>query len=127
MTTGQLVFYAGVILLAATIVLAVVFAVKKPEYHPENAALASEGERTAPLRNGFPTDRLTVRRAARKREGAARERVEQAPGEAPGETVLLSGDTLPLAAETLPLPAETAPLETVPLKEATTPLGEDFV
>lgn len=61
MTTGEMIFYAGAALLALTVVLAVVFAVKKPVYRPESAA-ADDRSATQPLRNGYPTDPLTVRR-----------------------------------------------------------------
>jgi hypothetical protein len=61
MTTGQLLFYAGIALLAVTAVLALIFAVKKPVYHPESAAILPGAGGTAPLRNGYPTDRATAR------------------------------------------------------------------
>ena len=64
MTTGQLVFYSGVGLLALTILLAVVFAVKKPRYDPETAGLGPGSGSTRKLRSGYPTDPLTIRRAS---------------------------------------------------------------
>ena len=56
MTTGQLLFYSGLGLLGMTILLAIVFAIKRPVYSPENAV--DFEEKTEPLRNGYPTDRL---------------------------------------------------------------------
>ena len=49
MSTGQIVFYAGIGLLVVTIILAVIFMVKKPVYHPENAAVAGGENRTMAL------------------------------------------------------------------------------
>lgn len=62
MTTGQLLFYAGIALLALTVILAVIFLIKKPVYHPENAVYTGSTGQTQKLRNGYPTDRLTIRR-----------------------------------------------------------------
>lgn len=62
MTTGQLLFYAGIALLALTVILAVIFLIKKPVYCPENAIYAGSTGQTQKLRNGYPTDRLTIRR-----------------------------------------------------------------
>ena len=103
-TTGQLFFFAGVGLLAVTAVLAIIFAVRKPKYRPE---AAGDGV-TAPLRNGYPTDPLTVRR----------ETAGKGPAPAAG--------TLPLAEETVPLAEETIPLAdaTVPLSGVTEALPE---
>ena len=126
MTTGQMMFYGGVALLAVTIILAVIFMVKKPVYHPENAAAMPNDNRTRPLRNGYPTDPLTVRRDAP---------AKAAEGTTPlaGDTVPLNVGTAPLAEGTTPLAGETAPLaegtaplasETTPLAEGTTPLAE---
>lgn len=62
MTTGQMMFYSGAGLLVLTVLLAVFFAVKKPEYIPENAAHTPAGpQQTEPLRNGYPTDPVTRR------------------------------------------------------------------
>lgn len=38
MTRGQMLFYAGAVLLAVTVILAIVFAIKKPKYDPGSAA-----------------------------------------------------------------------------------------
>lgn len=64
MTTGQLVFYAGIGLLGATVLLAVIFLIVRPKYKPENAVYTggrTDGS-TQRLRNGYPTERVTVRR-----------------------------------------------------------------
>ena len=63
MTTGQLLFYGGAALLGLTILLVIIFIIKKPKYTPESAAYdgANPGK-THSLRNGYPTDRMTVRR-----------------------------------------------------------------
>lgn len=112
MTTGQMMFYAGAALLAVTVILAVFFMVKKPEYHLENAASVPNDNRTAPLRNGYPTDPLTVRR--------------DISAKAAGETIPLAEETTPLAEETTPLVEATVPLaeETAALTEETVPLTE---
>lgn len=66
MTTGQLLFYAGIATLVLTVLLAVVFLVKKPRYDPESAAHSANTSQTQKLRNGYPTDRLTIRREPRE-------------------------------------------------------------
>lgn len=86
MTTGQLLFYAGVALLLVTVILAVIFLIKKPVYRPENVAYAETVGQTQSLRNGYPTDRLTIRK----------------------ETKSTAADTAPPNSETIPL-NETAP------------------
>ena len=70
MTTGQLVFYSGVGLLALTVLLGVFFLVKKPKYIPEQAVYEPGApQQTQKLRNGYPTDRGGTRphRAADRR------------------------------------------------------------
>ncbi len=63
MTTGQLLFYGGVALLVLTVILAVIFIIAKPKYVPQTAAYGgSDPGGTQRLRNGYPTDRVTVRR-----------------------------------------------------------------
>ena len=45
MTTGQLLFWSGAALLALTGLLAIIFAIKKPKYTPEEAvALNARGD-----------------------------------------------------------------------------------
>ena len=63
MFTGQLAFYSGVALLFFTIILGIIFWVKKPQYIPENATYDGGTDRnTRKLRSGYPTDRLTVQK-----------------------------------------------------------------
>ena len=38
MTTGQLLFYAGAALLGLTVILLIIFLIKRPKYQPEGAA-----------------------------------------------------------------------------------------
>lgn len=129
MTTGELVFYSGIGLLALTVILAVLFAVKKPQYHPENAALLPGDGRTAPLRNGYPTDRLTVRRDRAGTAGPTERIAAEKTAPTAQETLPLSGKTALLSEETVPLSEETALLteKTVPLAEQTTLLPEKTV
>lgn len=134
MTTGQLVFYSGVAILALSILLAVVFAVKKPQYNPEAAGRGpGEAGNTRKLRSGYPTDPLTVRREGPETPaqlGTVRLTEEVASGTAvlPEErTALLpeghaADGILPLTQEegTVPLEAGTAVL---PESKATRPLN----
>lgn len=118
MTTGQLVFYSGVGLLALTILLAVVFAVKKPRYDPEAAGLGPGTGSTRKLRSGYPTDPLTIRRASPAGAGVETERLPEDSAQ-PG-TVRLTGDAADGTAvlpeeETAPRPEDTSPRGTVPL------------
>lgn len=63
MTTGQLIFYSGVALLVLTAIVTIIFLVKKPKYIPENAVYQNaESGQTQRLRNGYPTERQTIRR-----------------------------------------------------------------
>ena len=76
MTIGHLLFYGGAALLGLTVLLAIIFIIKKPKYTPESAAYAgADPGRTQSLRNGYPTDRMTVRREPVQQ--AATERIEQ--------------------------------------------------
>ena len=123
MSTGQLVFYGGAALLAVTILLAVVFLIRKPVYTPEKAVYDGAAQnRTQPFRSGYPTDPLTVRR--------------DTPEKKVEETLPLAEETIPLTQETPPLRDETVPLaaeavlpvqETMPLTEETVPLTEETV
>ena len=84
MTTGQLLFYGGAALLGLTVLLAIIFIIKKPKYTPESAAYAgADSGRTQSLRNGYPTDRMTIRRESI--QTVATEKIEQSQ-----ETELLS-------------------------------------
>ena len=98
MTTGQLVFYSGVGLLVVTLILAVVFWVKKPQYTPESAAHdGGEAQRTQKLRSGYPTDPLTRRR--------------DTPAAPTGTAVLRETERLTGTAVLEPEPRETEKLE----------------
>ena len=122
MTTGEMVFYAGVALLGLTVLVGLIFFIRRPVYRPEDAAALPEDGRTAPLRSAYPTDPLTVRR-----ETPAVEKEETLPRDE--GTLPLVEETLPLDEGTLPLTEETVPLAegTVPLAESTLPLAEETV
>lgn len=63
MSTGQLMFYSGFALLNLTIIIAVIFLLKKPTYIPENAVYKNAGiGHTQRRQNGYPTERETIRR-----------------------------------------------------------------
>lgn len=59
MTTGQILFYCGAALLGLTLILLIIFLIKKPKYEPETAAydgvVGPNG--TQNFRNGYPTVR----------------------------------------------------------------------
>jgi hypothetical protein len=61
MTVGEMMFCGGVALLGLTVLLAIVFAIKKPKYRPQN--LTGEAV-TEPVRNDFPTQKVTREAAA---------------------------------------------------------------
>ena len=118
MTTGEIIFYAGAALLVLTIILAVVFAVKKPQYKPENAAyIGADAGSTQRLRNGYPTDRLTVRAETKS------ELVSQTALLDERTEILPQTDVLPQTA----LLEEPTPDGTVPLSEETAPLADGTV
>ena len=56
-----MVYYSGFGLLAFTILLLIIFIVRKPTYKPENADYIESGSGTQKLRNGYSTDRMTKR------------------------------------------------------------------
>lgn len=91
MTTGQIMFYGGAALLALTIVLAIIFIIVKPKYKPEDGAYASgDSGITQKLLNGYPTDRMTIRRETITPSDPAISKSEQ-------ETELISDDlTIPM-------------------------------
>ena len=121
MTPGQYLFFGGLGLLALTLIMGVIFLIKKPKYEPEGAVGAGGTEK---LHSGYPTDRLTVRRPAPDSSApqgpAGVQRVSQ------GTTPLEQGTT-PLEQGTTPLERGTTPLEqgTVPLEQGTTPLAAE--
>lgn len=111
MTTGQIVFFSGVALLVLTIILAIIFIIRKPKYIPGSAIYGEADRNTQKLHNGYPTDRLTIRR-------------ESACSINP-DTAVLSGGKARLAAEQTEKLMGTAVLsgpETERLQEGTTPL-----
>ena len=100
MTTGTLLFYGGFVLLALTIILAVIFALRPPKYTPENEAIRAPGDpRTQPLKNGYPTGRITARQEPYPP-------IKPAPAPSGPETALLtsSEETALLNTPTEPLP-----------------------
>lgn len=104
MTTGQILFYGGAALLGLTVLLAIIFIIKKPKYTPESAVYAgTDPGRTQSLRNGYPTDRMTIRRESVQQ--AATEKIEQAQ-----ETELLTESQL--GTELLPQTEITEPQQT---------------
>ena len=56
MTMGEMMFCGGVALLGLTVLLAVVFAIKKPRYRPQNLTGKAVAE---PELNGYPTQAMT--------------------------------------------------------------------
>lgn len=62
MSTGEMIFYCGLGLLGATVLLAIVFWIAKPKYTPENVTYEGGSQGTQRLRNGYPTDPLTIRK-----------------------------------------------------------------
>ena len=89
MTTGQIVFYSGVALLVLTIVTAIVFLIKKPKYIPEKAVYgAAASNVTQRLRNGYPTEQVTIRRETVQSPVSREEQLTELIGEE--ETELLS-------------------------------------
>lgn len=130
MTFGQIIFYSGFGLLGVTLILMVIFLVKRPRYIPENAAHEiKELDQTQQLRSGYPTDPLTRRHnIAGQRQPQATARLPQNPTGS-SETAVLGappqGGTVPLQSTGIPpqgtMPLQNAavpPRETVPLSDA---------
>ncbi len=126
MSTGQLVFYSGVGLLGLTVVVLVIFLLKKPRYMPEGGIVgAPDGRKTQKLRSGYPTDALTIRRGGSRQPPAPQTDIS------PAGTVLLpeeadtSPQEIPPQQSTLLLSEETVPLSggTVKLSDGTEVLG----
>ena len=116
MTTGKALFILGIVLMILTIILAILFLMKKPKYIPENAAVTVPGDpRTKSLKNGYPTNQLTIRREP------APPVTEPIPSPPVSETVLLdaAGETVLLDEST-----ESPGQQTVPLDNATAKLPE---
>ena len=66
MSQGEIVFYSGVALFICTIIVAILFTIKKPEYKPENEIYKMNDARTETLLNSYPTYQLTVRKNKEK-------------------------------------------------------------
>ena len=125
MTTGELVFFSGVGLLLFTLVLTVIFAIKRPRYMPEELSHEQNPPgNTQKLRSGFPTEAVT-----RERAGKTDKIVEQGTVPLQQGTIPLQQDTVPLEQGTIPLQQDTVPLEqgTVPLEQGTVPLEQGTV
>lgn len=89
MSSGNLVFYSGVGLLVFTLLLALVFLIKKPRYTPDQKTDTDQGvQRTQKLRNGYPTGSVPLFREASETEVLLSE--SQTP---PSETELLPQET----------------------------------
>ena len=96
MTTGELIFYAGVVLLVTTIITAIIFVVKKPQYNPDKEIYRLHESGTEPLLNSYPTEPLTIRKTGMEKT----ESVDNL-------------EIKPIAQETMPLELSTVPLEDV--------------
>lgn len=119
MTTGQIIFFSGVALLVLTIILAIIFIIRKPKYIPGNAIYGEADRNTQKLHNGYPTDRLTIRResthsinpdTAVLSKGTARLTAEQTE-KLMGTAVLPEAETEKLPEGTTSLPCGTAKLQ----------------
>lgn len=124
MTTGEMVFYIGAGLLGLTVVLAIIFLIKRPRYVPEHVShMPDKAGATQPLRSAYPTDSMpgqpeTEALAPETPASGGQVTVPLVQG-----TVLLEQETLPLREEesgpaeqstgqrTVPLQGETLPLE----------------
>lgn len=60
MTMGQLMFGGGAALLVIAIVLAIIFARKRPQYEPEGVMREVQPDSTQRLRNAYPTEEVTA-------------------------------------------------------------------
>lgn len=87
MTTGQILFYGGTALLALTVVLAIIFIIVKPKYKPEGGTYDGAGpDITQKLLNGYPTDRMTIRRESPRHSAPDSEETELLFGDRTEET-----------------------------------------
>ena len=112
MTTGQMMFYGGFAMLAITIVLAVVFQIKRPKLTAD--ALPVDSAAAQEERKAYTTALLSA-----TKESAKRQKDENA-------TVLLDAEPAAGAGETVLLDAEPANAgATVLLDERTTLLSEE--
>ena len=60
MTMGQLMFGGGAALLVIAIVLAIIFARKRPRYEPEGVMQEVRQDSSQRLRNAYPTEEVAV-------------------------------------------------------------------
>ncbi|MCI9332957.1 MAG: hypothetical protein HFG05_12460 [Oscillibacter sp.] len=61
MTTGQLLFYSGLVLLGLTVITAILFLLKKPKYIPENVIYEEmKTGHTQRLQNSYPMERVAI-------------------------------------------------------------------
>ena len=116
MTTGTILFFGGIILLALTIILAVIFLIFPPKYRPENAAVgASGGIQTQPLKNNYSTGNPTHNNAPVEPAFPAPSGPETAflDPSSPGTALLdpYSPGTALLGTPTAPLPQQIQPFE----------------
>ena len=108
MSNGQILFYSGAALMAATILLAIFFWIKKPKYEPTNIVYEDAEERgTQRLRSGYPTARLTRRWEGRSRKNGT-EAVATATTSAPAAAV--QQPTEPIQVSPAHQPVQTQPL-----------------
>lgn len=112
MTPGSIVFFSGVGLMGLTLILGIVFFIKKPKYTPEKEVYnAQAAQATRRLRNGYPTDPLTVRREPANKTVPIEEGVANA--------------TLPLQQETEMLDEQTVLLQEGPVSGEKTVLLDE--
>lgn len=97
MTTGQLVFYCGAALLALTVILIIIFAIKRPKYQPENAVVP-------PAAGVPPTNVGTATTAKASPASSGTVLLPQSSAGASSETVLLPQSGSGASAETVLLP-----------------------
>ena len=132
MTTGQIMFYGGIGLVALALLLLIVFMIKKPKYVPENAVYDASANK--PVRDQHAGQHTSAAAVQGFENGS---NVSAASQPAAQETTVLpanSEETVPLTEvpeetpETVPLAQETEILEgaseTVPLAPETEVLTE---
>ena len=99
MTTGQILFYSGAALLGLTLILLIIFLIKKPKYEPETAAYdgAVGPNGTQNFRNGYPTVRREQAQQTAPQQTASRQAVSQqtAPRQTTPQAAQQSGPVRP--------------------------------
>lgn len=102
MTPGSIVFFSGVGLMGLTLILGTVFFIKKPKYTPERRVYNEQAaQATHRLRNGYPTDPLTVRREPARKTVPIEESVDNVTLPLQQVTEMLDEQTVPLRAGTV--------------------------